>query len=183
MKSFVSIVISGLMLVAPAALAQEKKPIVKTETVTRTVTIEAIERSQRIVTYKDDKGQMDTVRVGPEMARFDELKVGDKVNLRYYESMVFQLKKEGASARDAGEAAVSRGGGQTPSGTLAQQITMTVTVVSVDPNVPSITVKTQNGDVVTRKIHDKKNLEGVAPGDRIVITYTQALLAAVEPAK
>jgi translation initiation factor IF-1 len=79
--------------------------------------------------------------------------------------------------------ALSRGAGQTPGGTLAQQITMTVTVVSVDPNLPSITVKTQNGDVITRKIEDKKNLEGVAPGDRIVITYTQALLAAVEPAK
>jgi hypothetical protein len=49
--------------------------------------------------------------------------------------------------------------------------------------VPSITVKTQSGDVVTRKIEDKKNLEGVAPGDRIVITYTQALLAAVESPK
>jgi len=183
MKSFVATVIAGLMLAAaPAAFAQAK-PIVKTETVTRTVTIEAIERSQRIVTFKDDKGVMDTVQVGPEMKRFDELKVGDKVNFRYYESMVFQLKKAGPAGADTGEVATSGGGGKTPSGTLAQQITMTVTVVSVDPKVPSITVKTQNGDVITRKIENKKNLEGVAPGDRIVITYTQALLAAVEPAK
>ena len=109
--------------------------------------------------------------------------MGDKVTFRYYESIVYQLKKEGASAADKGEVALSRGAGQTPGGTLAQQITMTVTVVSVDPNLPSITVKTRNGEVVTRKIEDKKNLEGVAPGDRIVITYTQALLAAVEPAK
>jgi len=182
MRSLVSIAIAGLMLAAaPAAFAQ--KPIVKTETVTKTVTIEAIERSQRIVTFKDDKGVMDTVQVGPEMKRFDELKVGDKVNFRYYESMVFQVKKAGPSGADTGEVATSGGGGKTPSGTLAQQITMTVTVVSVDAKVPSITVKTQNGDVITRKIENKKNLEGVAPGDRIVITYTQALLAAVEPAK
>ena len=72
MKSFVAIVIAGLVLAAaPAAFAQAK-PIVKTETVTKTVTIEAIERSQRIVTFKDDKGVMDTVQVGPEMKRFDE---------------------------------------------------------------------------------------------------------------
>jgi len=182
MKSLVAIGIAGLMLAAaPAAFAQ--KPIVKTETVTKTVTIEAIERSQRTVTFKDDKGVMDTVQVGPGMKRFDELKVGDKVNFRYYESMVFQLKKGGATGPDTGAVATNRGSGATPSGSLAQQITMTVTVVSVDPSVPSITVKTQNGDVITRKIEDKKNLEGVAPGDRIVITYTQALLAAVEPAK
>ena len=182
MRSLVSIAIAGLMLAAaPAAFAQ--KPIVKTETVTKTVTIEAIERSQRLITFKDEQGTTDTVQAGPAIARFDELKVGDKVTFRYYESMVFQLKKEGASAADKGEVALSRGAGQTPGGTLAQQITMTVTVVSVDPNLPSITVKTQNGDVITRKIEDKKNLEGVAPGDRIVITYTQALLAEVEPAK
>ena len=183
MNSFIAIMSAGLMLAgAPGALAQ-KKPIVKTETTTKTVTIEAIEQSHRIVTYKDDKGVMDTVQVGPEFKRFNELKVGDKVNLRYYESIVYQLKKEGASARDAGEVAMKGAGGASPGGTLAQQITMTVTVVSVDPAAPSITVKTQNGDVVTRKVEDKKNLEGVAAGDRIVITYTQALLASVEPAK
>jgi hypothetical protein len=182
MKSLVAIGIAGLMLAAaPAAFAQ--KPIVKTQTVTKTVTIEAIERTHRMITFKDDQGVMDTVQAGPAITRFDELKVGDKVTFRYYESIVYQLKKEGASGADKGEVALSHGTGQAPGGTLAQQITMTVTVVSVDPDLPSITVKTQNGDVITRKIEDKKNLEGVAPGDRIVITYTQALLAAVEPAK
>ena len=183
MKSFVAIVIAGLMLAAaPAAFAQAK-PIVKTETVTKTVTIEAIERSHRLITFKDEQGATDTVQAGPGIARFDELKVGDKVTFRYYESIVYQLKKEGASGADKGEVALSHGTGQAPGGTLAQQITMTVTVVSVDPDLPSITVKTQSGEVVTRKIEDKKNLEGVAAGDRIVITYTQALLAAVESAK
>jgi hypothetical protein len=183
MKSFVAIVIAGLMLAAAPAAFGQAKPIVKTETVTKTVTIEAIERSHRMITFKDDQGVMDTVQAGPAITRFDELKVGDKVTFRYYESIVYQLKKEGASGADKGEVALSHGTGQAPGGTLAQQITVTVTVVSVDPNVPSITVKTQSGDVVTRKIEDKKNLEGVAPGDRIVITYTQALLAAVESPK
>jgi hypothetical protein len=36
---------------------------------------------------------------------------------------------------------------------------------------------------MTRKIEDKKNLEGVHPGDRIDITYTQALMLNAEPAK
>ena len=182
MKSLVAFAIAGLMLAAaPAALAQN--PIVKTQTVTKTVTIEAIEPTHRMITFKDEQGAMDTVQAGPAITRFDELKVGDKVTFRYYESIVYQLKKEGASSADKGEVALSHGTGQAPGGTLAQQITMTVTIVSIDPTVPSITVKTQNGDVITRKIEDKKNLEGVAPGDRIVITYTQALLAAVESAK
>jgi hypothetical protein len=63
MRSLVSIAIAGLMLAAaPAAFAQ--KPIVKTETVTKTVTIEAIERSQRLITFKDEQGTTDTVQAG-----------------------------------------------------------------------------------------------------------------------
>jgi hypothetical protein len=58
-----------------------------------------------------------------------------------------------------------------------------VTVKAVDMNVPSITVVTADGRTLTRKIAERKNLEGVSPGDRIDITYTQALLVAAEPAK
>jgi hypothetical protein len=36
---------------------------------------------------------------------------------------------------------------------------------------------------VTRKIDNKKNLEGVTVGDQLAITYTQALLMSVAPAK
>jgi hypothetical protein len=58
----------------------------------------------------------------------------------------------------------------------------TVTVKAIDPQLPSITVTTQDGRSVTRKIEDKKNLEGVKVGDRIDITYTQALIANLERA-
>jgi Cu/Ag efflux protein CusF len=58
-----------------------------------------------------------------------------------------------------------------------------VTVKAVDMNAPSITVTTQDGRTMTRKIEDKKNLEGVKPGDRIDITYTQAVVVSAEAAK
>jgi hypothetical protein len=49
--------------------------------------------------------------------------------------------------------------------------------------VPSITVATADGRTVTRKVEDKKNIENVAVGDRIDITYTQAVIVNAEPAK
>ena len=58
-----------------------------------------------------------------------------------------------------------------------------MTVKAVDMNVPSITVVTADGHTLTRKIADKKNLEGVNPGDKIDITYTQGLVVAAESAK
>jgi hypothetical protein len=62
-------------------------------------------------------------------------------------------------------------------------VTTTVGVKAIDPSVPSITVSTADGRTVTRKIENKKNLEGIKVGDKLDITYTRALLVSAEPAK
>src|SRR6185312_17132995 len=104
--------------------------------------------------------------------------------MTYYESVVFQVRKPGEKSNPAGdEAALARAKGALPGGTLATQQRRTVTVKSVDPAVPSITVTTEDGRTITRKLDDKKYLADVKPGDRIDITYTEALLTSVEPAK
>jgi hypothetical protein len=118
------------------------------------------------------------------MARFNELKVGQKVRMTYYESMVFQVLKPGQTANPASyEAALNRAKSALPAGSIATQEKTTVTVKAVDMAVPSITVTTTDGRTITRKIDERKNLEGVKAGDRIDITYTQALLTAIEESK
>jgi len=58
-----------------------------------------------------------------------------------------------------------------------------VTVKAIDPAIPSVTVATDDGRVVTRKIEDKKNLTNLKPGDRVDITFTRALVTNVAPGK
>jgi hypothetical protein len=117
--------------------------------------------------------------------RFNEVKVGDKVTLRYYESVILYLRKPGdtspAPPASSDKSAATPGAGEHPGGTAARQRKMTVSVVSVDKAVPSITVKTPEGNTVTRKIADAKNLEGVSAGDKIDITYTEAMIVSLDP--
>jgi hypothetical protein len=118
------------------------------------------------------------------LKRFDELKVGQKVTATYYESMVFTLRKPGDAAdTKSDESALARAKSGLPAGAIAREQKMTVTVKSIDPAVPSITVTTPDGRVVTRKVEDKAKLALVKVGDKIDIAYTQALLVSVEPAK
>ena len=118
------------------------------------------------------------------VTRFSELKVGDTVKATYYESLVFLVRKPGEKSDPAmDDAALNRAKSELPAGLFAAQQKGTVTVKSVDHNVPSITVTTEDGRVVTRKVEEKKNLDNVNPGDRIDITYTQALLINVERPK
>ena len=93
------------------------------------------------------------------------------------------LRKPGAPATAPAAAAAGGRLKDKPGGAVGTQQTTAVTVKAVDMNVPSITVVTADGRTLTRKIADKKNLDGVKPGDKIDITYTQALVVAAEPGK
>jgi hypothetical protein len=156
----------------------------KTEPITATMTIQAIDKANRLVTLRDESGAEDTMQIGPAMKRFDELKVGDKVKISYYESLVFQVRKPGDPIKTAGDTAkLTPGTGASPSGTLSSQQTTSVEVLAIDQKLPSITVKTADGRTVTRKVDNPKNLEGVKVGDKIDITYTQAAVLSVEPVK
>jgi len=170
-------------MVSSAARAQDDKKVTKEAAAVATATIQAIDSTTRTVTLRNDRGEEDRFVVGPEVKRFDQLKVGDTIKVTYYESIVFQLRKPGVTTNDAADAVAGGRAKNVVGGALASRQTRTVTVKAVDPAVPSITVVTQDNRTVTRKIENKKNLEGVKPGDRIDITYTEALVVNAEPAK
>ena len=116
------------------------------------------------------------------MKRFDELKVGDTVTFRYYESVAYEIRKPGQPSSLPAQtgAKVTRGQGARPSGTIAEQETATVTIKAIDAKVPSVTVLTEDGRTVSFKVEDKKKLKDVKVGDKVELTYTQALMISVK---
>lgn len=167
-----------------AQQAASQEPITKVNMLKMTAEITGIDSTKRTVTLRDDMGNEDEFAVSPNMQRFNELKVGQKVNITYYESLVLQVLRPGQQGLgDSSEAALNRAKSALPAGTLATQEKRTVTVKTIDPSVPSVTVTTEDGRTVTRKIEDKSLLERVKPGDRVDITFTRALITSVEPGK
>jgi Cu/Ag efflux protein CusF len=184
MAARTTMMLAAMLCLAGSALLQAQEPVSKANVVKMTATIQAIDQTTRTITLRDDKGNEDTFAVGDAVQRFKELKVGQKVNITYYESIVFQLLKPGEKGGGtSAEAALSRAKSALPAGTVAVQEKATVAVKAVDMAVPSITVTTPDGRTVTRKIENKKNLEGVKAGDKIDITYTRALVTEVVDAK
>lgn len=185
MRTNVTGILALTVGVAVAAPLYAQTPITKTNTTTATATVISIDQTKRMITLRDDKsGQEDTYSIGAEVKRFEEIKAGDKVRTTFNESIVLQVRRPGDPPLPAGsDTAVTRGTGKLPSATVAAQEKMTVTVKSIDATVPSLTVTTPDGRVVTRKIEDKKHLANVKPGDQIDITYTRALLLSIERVK
>ena len=170
------------VLVVLPLVARAEKPVTQTDAVEATAKIEAIDKTARRVTLEDKDGDMETVNCGPEVKRFDELKVGDTVTFRYYESIAYAIRKPGQPSGLPTQSGpkVTRGKGARPGGTIAQQETATVTVKSIDAKVPSVTVLTADGRTVSFKVEDKKNLKDVKAGDRVEITYTEAVMISVK---
>jgi Cu/Ag efflux protein CusF len=181
-----SIPVSALVVLSSAlaagASAQVKE--IPGDTVTVTGTVEAIDHASRVVTIKDaEDGELVTVDVPAAATRFEEIKVGDKVTARYYDNVTVRLKKPGEAAVDAGEVAVTPGGGPKPGATLAAQRTITATVDAIDPKVPSITFKGPKGLKYSRRVQDKAVLKQVKVGDRVDFTWTEAVTIEVTAPK
>jgi hypothetical protein len=176
-----ALVTSALLLTSNPAVAQSRT--IEGDSISVTVTIEAIEQSTRTLTVKDDKGIYETIEAPPEMKRCSVLEVGDKITARYYDNVVVRVKKPGEAAVDVDSAALTKGQGQRPAGTAATQKTMTVTIAAMDPKARSITVKGPNGYNYSRKVEDKKAFDQLKVGDQLDLTWTEAMLISVDPPK
>lgn len=168
-----AVIAAFLALVAVPAAAVEPKSITQVETLTATIT--AIDTATRHVTLKGADGKTETISVPETMTRFPELKVGDVVTFKYTQSIAVRLQKPGDAMVGNVAAGVERGAGPKPGGKAAAEATVVVTLMALDPKVPSVTIKNDAGEVRTIKIRDAKNLEGFKAGDMVAITYVESL--------
>ena len=181
MKRLVVGIIAAAVLVSMARTAMAQAKTVKSEMRTETATVEAIDAPTRTVTLKKADGTYVTVVAGPDITRFAEIKVGDKVNARYYENVVVRLKKPGEPDADTKVKGTTGSEQAMPGGTKAKQRTITATIAAIDTTAPSITFTGPNGWKYTSKVQDTEALAKVKVGDKVDIVWTEAMLVSLEP--
>jgi Cu/Ag efflux protein CusF len=152
------------------------------QTVKITATITAIDKASRDVTLKGPQGNEVTVTAGPEVKKFDSLKVGDQVDVQYVEALTLELKKGGGMvvARTEQKGAVGTKPGATPGGAMGRKVTIVADVVGLDPAKQVVTLKGPQR-TVELKVPDPEQFKRIAKGDQVEATYTQALALVVEP--
>jgi len=187
---FVAVVIFALSFVGTVS-AQEKKTqsasagkkpsVYKEEVVTETLTVEAIDLEKRIVTLRRADGSVFDLTVGEEVRNLPQVRVGDEVITKYYESIFVQVTKPGAAEGSQVKGTASRAKpGEKPAAMGARQVTVTATVEKIDKKTMIATLRGPDGEVVDVKVQDAKNLENVNVGDQVVFTYTEGVAISVE---
>jgi hypothetical protein len=171
--------VAAALLATTAVSAGAQTKVLSGEMKTVTATVEAIESSTRQVTVRKPDGTDVTFYVPPEMKRFDQLKVGDKITGKYYDNVVIQVKQAGtADVNSAAGKLVPVEGA--PAGTMSYQRTITATITAIDPKTPSITFTGPNNWKYSSRVEDKEALSKVKVGDKVDITWTMALLMSTD---
>jgi hypothetical protein len=161
--------------------AQSKTVPVKMEVMTATV--DAIDRGARSVTVTKSDGKHEVFYVPASVQRFDSLKVGDQITAKHYENVVLQVKAPGAPDSDKSSHNVVSRSEKSVSGTVAHQRTITATIAAIDPHAPSITFTGANGWQYESRVEDTAALAKFKVGDKVDITWTEALIVSIDDVK
>jgi Cu/Ag efflux protein CusF len=180
MKRFVAGTIAVVALVAMPRMTMAQSKTVTSEMRTETGTVEAIDASTRAVTIKKADGTYVTTVAGPDIKRFAEVKVGDKITARYYENIVVRVKRPGEPDVVTGTKGTTGAAQDLPGGTKARQLTVTATITAIDPATPSITFTGPNGYKYTSRVQDTAALAKVKVGDKVDIVWTEAMLVSLD---
>jgi len=160
-----------------------------TSNVIRTrATVTAIDPATRAVTIQGDHGPV-TIQVGPDVKNFSNLKVGDRVNISYYQGIAAQLVKGGKKVSDPAVSTFRQGNspgpGLTPSGVIGASATVTAKIQDV--NLPTNTVAFTGSDGTTHIVQVKTPemqsfIRELKRGDTVQVTFTDSVAVEILPA-
>ena len=143
-------------------------------------TITALDVATRDVTLKTDKGEEISFVAGPDVQRLADIKVGDRVEIQYYESLTLKLSKvEGGTPSTSDTATEMRAEPtELPGGIKSQSTTITAKITAIDAKAGTVTLVGPKGRSVTLDV-EADILAKVKVGDLVSAIYTQAVAASV----
>jgi hypothetical protein len=173
--------LSALTIFAAAVPAISAQSAASSDVLRASAVIDSIDSAQRLITFRDPDGRREMLQAPPEVKRFDELKVGDTLNLTYYYARVYQVQKAGTGVAgpvgtSGADPRVTPTGGALPGATITRRLTETVLVKATDLDNRLLTVVRADGQIVKRKVQDPALMKGIVADDRIEVTYSEGLL-------
>ena len=136
-----------------------------------------------MLTLKSEDGTETAINVPSDAKVFDKLKVGEKVDIDFYQSLAVSLAPSGSkpSMSERRGRAVDMGGG-----VRGREVMVTAEVISVDSNANTVTFKGPKGNVRTIQVNNptlQEKLPSLKPGQVVQFDYTQATAASIRPSK
>ena len=173
-KLLTAVTVLFAVLVAASSGAAQEPRAAASEVAVVTGRVERVDGFSRSLTIKTGDGAAHTVYVGPELAIFRELKVGDTVLVRIVESIIVEARPGAKTTSLMDTTAAAKKAPEAAQGDVLQQLKAVVTIVSVDSPTQMVVYKGADNRAVQRQVRDPRLLDGLKAGDVIEITFTRA---------
>ena len=177
-----------LTLTRPAvAQASGMVGIGESDTFVLRATVQAIDLPSRMVTLIGPRGNVVSLRVSEEVRNLPQVKLGNKVFVRYHGSVTYVLSPRGSQLpKDTLTAAGTRAvPGQMPAGAAAAKLVVTETVIGVDQMSHTLQIVNPSGGqvrtVAVTTPEGQQNMKKIKIGDTITAVVSEAVAVAVEP--
>ena len=188
-KNLLAIFISlTLCLMSINAIAEnnndnEKPGVQDIAAITIQATVKAIDYKKREVTLEGQDGKTVKIEVPAPAKNLSQVHVGDVVTVDYLEAVTVQVyAPHKAPADSSAESMVLESKpGQKPDKAVVNQISVLTTIEAINKKKEVVTLKTEDGKTETVKVRNPENLEKVKVGDKVMITYTEAIALRVTP--
>ena len=155
-----------------------------TTTFERTLTVREIDRESRTFSVTGG-GDRFSIRANDGIPNFDQIEVGDRVNVTYTQSVAVSMALPGDTGETVAIGADARRAlGQRPGAFSGQALSAVVTFVAYDPRTNDATLQTQDGRLLVTNVQPELRRFAAArqPGERIAVELIEAAAIAIEPA-
>jgi hypothetical protein len=179
-----------LMSAATFAWAQDTSPQTSKPALTSSfqkveATVESVNPTTREVKLKGPDGKDVTVTADSRVRNLDNVHVGDKVVVSYYQGIAAQMSKGGQTVKEPATSTFAyRSKTDKPGGGIGGSVTSTVTIEALDQDNHTVAFRRSDGtiDVVTLKSPQMQDFaKTLMPGDKVDVTYTESIAVNVVP--
>jgi len=153
--------------------------------VTASATVTAIDMTTREVTLQRASGSTFTVVAGADVRNLPQIRVGDTVNVDFYEALAIELKKGGTGAPASRSETATRSRaepGERPRGVATRETVIVADVIAVNAAGQTVSLRGPRGRVVDLTVRDPEQFKRIAVGDQVEASYTEAAAVSITPA-
>jgi len=148
-------------------------------------TVTKIDKKTRTIFFKNNDGESKFI-AGPEIKSFDQIKVGDRLNVTYELAVAIELiktKSDGIRSKVETASEVTSKPGEKPTRTITNTTTIIADIIAVDRPKKLVSVKGPSGKVTVVTVKNPQLLADVNVGEQVRVIYFDAMAASITPPK
>ena len=151
------------------------------DTRTTNATVVSIDPKKRTLLLKYPDGTTTPYKAGPEVRKFNQIKVGDMLKATLVDERALSLAKTGTlSSVSVTDSAVAVPNGVKPGVKTVHIVNFTAKVLSLDPAGHQATLQMADGRTRTIRVREAVNLADFSPGDTVSVRTTETTTILVE---